>query len=296
MVNYITLTQENTDIFYFNEYDDSTPTHYFEDDPSYLVDGYVSTFAQEWHTCVAGCVDEVPMEEWCTGNSCPSDFSDREITKVELRVYSNANKQNCTGTVESALKPVFPGGVGDEHAWEPPCGTVDIQTTANWSSWFDITSDTNAPGTWTWSNVNALDARHYPIINSGACGDLYLLESAKIEIRVTSLSECSLIAPEEVSTDHVQNVKMMNLWNGNRVVFGQSRNKWSLMLKGQDWETAACDRILCIKELGLAGEPITLSGLNNINWDGEWLIKAFGWDLVYESPIHYKWILMLEKT
>jgi len=44
-----------------------------------------------------------------------------------------------------------------------------------------------------------------------------------------------MIAPENISTDHAQNIKEMNMWNGNRIVFGESRSKWSLLLKGREW-------------------------------------------------------------
>jgi len=267
-------------------------------------------------------------------------------------------------------------------------------------------------------------------------------------------STCTMIAPENISTDHAQNIKEMNMWNGNRIVFGESRSKWSLLLKGREWlpyntktitgyfnnydiggeewqyspqqmadgsinlyaasktvneielltsnslieplqygntvvkveirarhrtytattgtialrpvfsdgdgdnhilnsinlgawsewfditedtnapstwtwenitdldcdvelltligpnsaavakvETRityaglnACSRIQCVKQQGLDGIPIIISGLNNINWDGEWMIKSLGWKLVCENPVHYTWIILMEKT
>ena len=113
---------------------------------------------------------------------------------------------------------------------------------------------------------------------------------------VNDNSTCTLIAPESVSTDHAQNVKEMNMWNGDRIVFGESRSGWSLLLKGRDWEDNACDKILCVKQLGLDGLPVDISGLNNINWDGEWMIKSLGWKLITKKPVHYEWIILLERT
>lgn len=109
-------------------------------------------------------------------------------------------------------------------------------------------------------------------------------------------STCTIIAPEQVSTNHAQNVKEMSLWDGERIVFGESRSNWSLLLKGQDWENDACNKILCLKQQGLDRIPVVVSGLNNINWDTEWMIKAIGWRLVLEKPLHYEWMILLEKT
>lgn len=109
-------------------------------------------------------------------------------------------------------------------------------------------------------------------------------------------STCTIIAPEEASTDHAQNIKKMNMWNGDRIVFGQSRSKWSLLLKGRDWEDDACTKIQCLQQQGLDGLPVDISGLNNTNWDTEWIIKSIGWKLISKNPIHYEWIILLEKT
>lgn len=112
---------------------------------------------------------------------------------------------------------------------------------------------------------------------------------------ITDSDICTLTAPEEVSDGHSQNVKMMNLWNGERMVFGLSRNKWGLVLTGREWYSGACDRIICVRDLGLAGVPIDISGLHNINWDGEWRILSFGWKIISKCPEHIEWILELEK-
>lgn len=165
---------------------------------------------------------------------------------------------------------------------------------------------------WTWTDIDNLQAGiklNPPVDVPGynSCTQVYVevyhTEQESPEIRTTqcyvkvNYTTCHLmIAPEEVSTDHMQNIKEMNMWNGERIVFGESRSKWSLLLKGQDWENTACNRILDIKQLGLEGLPITVTGLNNINWDTEWMIKSIGWKLIYEKPLHYEWIILLEKT
>ena len=277
MVNYITFAQTRIKNFYFNSHDD---TEKWGNDPGYMVDGIPGTLAN---------TDVDLKVQLCDENTC-AETSSVEITKVEIRAFSLC--ANFTETITAYMRPVFSGGDGDNHSWIPPSDTNGEPP--EWSEWFDITSDTNAPGTWAWSDVTGLDVDIYPDLPVG--GDPYSMFAGKIEIRATSLSRCTIIAPENVSTDHAQNVKEMNMWNGDRIVFGESRNKWSLLLKGQDWESTACDRILCLKQQGLNGLPIIISGLNNINWDTEWMIKSLGWKLILEKPIHYEWIILLEKT
>ena len=106
---------------------------------------------------------------------------------------------------------------------------------------------------------------------------------------------CQLTAPETVSDDHGQNVKMMNLWNGERIVFGLSRSNWTMVLSGSEWYTGACAKITCVRDLGLSDLPVTVTGLNNINWNGNWRILSFGWKIVGLKPEHIKWILELER-
>ena len=48
--------------------------------------------------------------------------------------------------------PVFNGSTdGDVH------NPGALSSSATWTDWIDITSDTNAPGTWTWADVTNLD-------------------------------------------------------------------------------------------------------------------------------------------
>ena len=103
----------------------------------------------------------------CTGENLGT------ISIIELRVYGN-----YTSGLNSAniiLRPVFDGtSDGDNHTWS------SVPTATGWSSWFNITGDTNAPSTWEWTNITGLDcdvaADATPSFN---------VASYKIEIRVT---------------------------------------------------------------------------------------------------------------
>ena len=113
----------------------------------------------------------IPGEiELLTGNTC--DGTDLgTITKVELRVYGIYKDAGTKHDV--ILRPIFGGGDGNDHPWTCP-------VSAAWSSYIDITSDTNAPGAWTWSNVDALDCDV-----EADTADSATIWIAKIEIRVT---------------------------------------------------------------------------------------------------------------
>jgi len=68
-----------------------------------------------------------------------------------------------------------------------------------------------------------------------------------------------------------------------------------ISLTGREWYDGACDRIICVRDLGLDDLPIAIAGLNNINWDGDWRIISFGWKIINECPEHIEWMLELEK-
>ncbi len=271
MTNYITLTQnDRTRIFYFDHYTVASWTN-----PENMVDGDIGTYSHTWTDLLVQNCDE---------NTFAADSSwGPVISKIEVRGLTSQS----AGTLLACIMPVFSLGNGDEHSWSPT-----YYPNETWGPWLDITTDTNAPGTWAWTDVEDLEVDHYPRHVDGSP----IIRTFKIQLQVSFHRVCTMIAPEDVSTDHAQNIKMMNMWDGERVVFGQSRSGWSLLLTGQDWENDACDKILCVKQLGLDGVPIVISGLNNLNWDTEWMIKSFGWKQVSRNPIHYEWMLLLERT
>lgn len=82
------------------------------------------------------------------------------INSVELRIYFHNNYDGgTTRTIVPRLIPFFGGSAqGNNH--NMPVGNYDA--TAGypaWSTWFGITTDTNAPSTWTWNDVKNLDCR-----------------------------------------------------------------------------------------------------------------------------------------
>lgn len=109
-------------------------------------------------------------------------------------------------------------------------------------------------------------------------------------------SSCSLIRPEEISYDHSRNVKMLNFWNGDREVYDLSRNNKTMVLTGTQCSFDACDVILCVRNMGLDGSIVALSGLGFAEFNGDFRIRSFGWNKISDKPLHYKYILELEDS
>ncbi|MFO7677834.1 MAG: C25 family cysteine peptidase [Thermoplasmatota archaeon] len=147
--------------YYFDSYD--TKLDAWETNPSNMVDGSTSTFAS---------TDIRDDSEYCDSTSfgyggAPSGT----VSKVEIRAYGKY--EEIGGSIN--IKPTFNGGNGDNHYFSLP-------GSAGWSSWFDITDDTNAPEPWTWSDVESLDCSI--IVCDIRQGDTFYCH--KVEIRVTN--------------------------------------------------------------------------------------------------------------
>ncbi len=93
------------------------------------------------------------------------------ISKVEIRAYCSLGDLGVP--VKLRLTPRFIGGDGDYEV---------IAQNLGWTSWYDITEDTNAPGSWAWSDVEALGAKFTYYWGSGP---VPLAQLASIEIKVT---------------------------------------------------------------------------------------------------------------
>jgi hypothetical protein len=145
--------------FYFNDY--VVMAEEWATNPSYMVDGITSNYAS---TFIDGDV------ELCNNNTC--DGEDLGIiSKVELRCYGYYS----SGQRDIILRPIFGGKDGDNHNFV-------TTTSAGWSQWFDITSDTNAPpGLWTWNDVKDLDCD----VEAESDIGMFTLYCSKVEIRIT---------------------------------------------------------------------------------------------------------------
>ena len=86
-----------------------------------------------------------------TDNNCPATISGLiSISKVEIGITGITNYNSKLYAV-----PTFSGSTdGSQH-------TLSDIGTSNTTEWVDITTDTNAPSTWTLSDVQNLDIKVY---------------------------------------------------------------------------------------------------------------------------------------
>jgi len=143
--------------YYFDSYSAGTA---WATNPANMVDGNETSYAS---TTTNSDV------ELLNGNNGTGTNLGR-ISTVEIRAYGYYSSND-----EVTLVPVFGGSSdGDGHTSAVPA------TTAAWGQWFDITSDTNAPATWSWDDVQNLDTD----VNYVKSGGGQLTYVGEVEIRV----------------------------------------------------------------------------------------------------------------
>jgi len=149
----------DTVTYYFNAYDSGGEE--WENTPADMVDGNEATNANAFW--------ETGMVQLNNGNNCAgTDLG--TISKVEIRALRNGIASNQ----EIVYRPVFGGSSdGNDHAQA-------TGTSKAWGAYIDITSDTNSPETWTWTNVRDLDID--VVANTGFIAAINCYE---VEIRVT---------------------------------------------------------------------------------------------------------------
>lgn len=175
------------------------------------------------------------------------------------------------------------------------------------------TTNPNTGVAWTWVDITNLEVGIRGKSNHGSnlrCTQIYAIINYEVttspELRCTQTyvkilytpddTECNLTKPEEISLDQEENIKMLNMWSGNRYVYALNRNKKTIVMKGTEYGNGACDRILCIEEMAENKDPITISGLTGSWWNKEYRILSFGYNKITECPEVYNWILELERT
>jgi len=147
--------------YYFNSF--SVGEHW-ETDYAYISDGDETTYgttSQNGHTV-----------HLLNGNTCLYGTNLGTILKVEVRA-KGSYAWSVDETVRIDLRPIFTDGDGDNHTFTLPRNIFE------WSEWFNITDDTNAPSTWSWYNVSNLncDLESLDAISTGPY-------CSKVEIRV----------------------------------------------------------------------------------------------------------------
>lgn len=133
-----------TATFYYNSYSNSI--YWSDPDPGYepskITDGDEDTFGDTYTNALTQLLD---------GNTC-SGTNLGTITKVEIRPKLYTNYGGIT------FVPVFSGTTeGDSYNFPD-----DNVNTPTYKTSIDITNDTQAPSTWSWSDVQNLDLNLIP--------------------------------------------------------------------------------------------------------------------------------------
>jgi hypothetical protein len=120
---------------------------------------------------------------WIRGTGLPTVRATGTITKVELgyRGYGS------TTDIRPHLIPIIAGTDGDDH-------TLSVLATSDDGTiyYVDVTSDTNAPVTWDWDDVAALDVRHW----ATAYMKTAYLNSLHVRVTYTAPLECTIAQAE----------------------------------------------------------------------------------------------------
>lgn len=144
--------------FRYNAYATSNWTN-----PQNMVDGSLLTYAS------TGSATGTYIQK-NNHNTTSDSTAVGTITKVELRIYSNTGGPSIT---EMYLYPMFNGStVGD---------AIDFYGVNGWSTYFDITHDSQAPLDWTWDDVRNLSTRVVASISDSTS----FVRVRQIEIKVT---------------------------------------------------------------------------------------------------------------
>ena len=159
-------TSSTTTTFRFDKH---TTTNWI--DPAKMVDNSLITYSRAGFA--SGTYTQIN-----SSNTADTTSHIGTITKVELRINSAVG----VGSVTSFdLTPIFNGvNYGS---------VINILGVSGWSSYFDITADSNAPGLWTWEDVNKLDTRVKVVIGAPGGGAQDYAQVRFIEIRVTYLNQ-----------------------------------------------------------------------------------------------------------
>ena len=153
------IANDGTETYYFDDHDGSVQE--WKECPACMADGSTTTYA----VCKVNGRTELLNRTNCLGTDLGP------ITIVKIRAYGYITL--TTDYVE--LRPEFNAGVGTYVTADLPLDSGD------WGTPIDITTDTNYPVPWTWSNVSNLECGAICRHPQGQTTDVFV---AKVEIEV----------------------------------------------------------------------------------------------------------------
>jgi hypothetical protein len=176
---------------------------------------------------------------------------------------------------------------------------------------------TPSGGSWDWDSLSEVTGGVEIIPNSNPASDehrkliqLYLRAYYTLigspEIRVKKLyievfyfpyeNSVELNVPEEISSDHKRNTRILNFWNGTREVYDVNRREKSLLLRGREYSPNqdAWDEFTKLREIGKRGSTVEINDLSINYFNGEYKIRSFNYRVISERPMTYEWAIELE--
>jgi hypothetical protein len=222
------LGSETTETYYFDAY---MKLKIWSSYPSYMVDGNENTAAT---TSTNNDIQD------CNSNTGDGDDLG-VIEKVEIRALG----KYATRQTDIILTPEFGGtSAGDDH-------TFQTTSTKAWSGYFDITSDTNAPGTWDWDDVNDLDCEVKAVPSGEGSFTAYCY---KVEVRVTYEEYVAPTVTLPVPSDNETNVTpppelqvTVDDGNGDTLTaywYSNSSGSWALFATNTSISTASGEQTI----------------------------------------------------
>lgn len=247
-------------------------------------------------------VSTTALAQTCDLYNIPNHTTEHGLI-TGLTIFTECKSITGEGTSNETLKTGGGQYTGAYHEL--------TQQYAIYSRFWDENPNTTNP--WTWAEIDALQIG--VCLNAGAggnearCTQVYAkvsyLTDFNPEIRTTQVYakinytpdeiDCTMQKPNQISTNHTMNIKMLNFWSGNRAVYSLNRSGKSMVLTGTESKNS-CTRIQCVRDAGENGAKVTVSGLGSILWDATYYIRSFGWKHISECPDVYTWILELEDT
>ena len=139
--------------YHFNSYN---PYLAWVTNPAYMADGNTSNYAST----------TIDRDMEVLNINLESAADKGAISKVEIRAFGKYSGSGYPPH-DIVLKTV-----GGTHYFIP-------DTTGDWSSWYDITNNPNAPNPWTWTDIDNL------VVEVEAATESYTLYCSKVDVRIT---------------------------------------------------------------------------------------------------------------
>jgi len=266
--------------------------------------------------------DEVPNDyiEWVgtSGTTGALDLHDITTSTTTLSgstidkvtVFIKAGLSMNEGSVKIAI-----GVDGNTHlsdGFSIPC-----ESWKNFSHSWTTNPETGNP--WKWHEIEALKAGYKCFRGWGSyegyagVTQMYVIVHTSVdvnpEIRTTQCfakinyqepySTVTLNNPSSYTLGHSREIKKLNFWNDDRVVYDLQRSSKYLTMNGMEWDTTeseATDKMNDLRDFVESGTSIAIEGMDDGNLNKDWYIVDFNWNRDENNTNICNWSLTFEEA